>query len=207
MLNDDGDGYATGDTGCRWINGNLLNANNSIYNEGDATVQRLWLTGFAPGSTHTVQFKYGTTKGGKHAYDFLTTWNWSEDWITDADRCEGIAGCLDASGESKLDIPPDPRVPDSFQPSAAGDRQFVICGGTFPEENGATEPAIFSGSYGGDSETIIEVTFTVANDGPMCATKSGVTTCDVAVWFGAHVAAQANWGGYRGRQLSARPIM
>ena len=48
--NDDGDGYASGDTGCRWINGNL-NANNSTYQEGDATPQRLWLEGLVPGST------------------------------------------------------------------------------------------------------------------------------------------------------------
>ena len=44
--NDDGDGYAGGgDTGCRWINGNL-NRNNSTYYEGDATVQRAWLTAY-----------------------------------------------------------------------------------------------------------------------------------------------------------------
>ena len=42
--NDLGAGYTTGDTGCRWINGNLQ-ANNSIYKEGDATIQRVWLTG------------------------------------------------------------------------------------------------------------------------------------------------------------------
>ena len=47
--NDDGDGYASGDTGCRWINGNLQ-SNNSTYTEGDATVQRLWLTDLVPGS-------------------------------------------------------------------------------------------------------------------------------------------------------------
>ncbi|MEO6398794.1 MAG: hypothetical protein ABIP13_10040, partial [Tepidiformaceae bacterium] len=74
--NDDGDGYTTGDTGCRWINGNLV-ASNSTYHEGDATVQRVWLTDFAPNSQHSVTLKYGTTKGGKHAYDFLTTWNYS----------------------------------------------------------------------------------------------------------------------------------
>jgi hypothetical protein len=41
--NDDGDGYG-GDPGtCAWVNGNL-NSNNSTYFEGDATVQRVWLT-------------------------------------------------------------------------------------------------------------------------------------------------------------------
>ena len=86
--NDDGDGYATGDTGCRWING-ALNASNSTYQEGDSTVQRLSLDGFAPGSSHTVTVQYGTTKQGKHAYDFLTKWSHSENWITLADIVTG----------------------------------------------------------------------------------------------------------------------
>ncbi len=105
--NNTGTGYLTDDTGCRWINGNL-NANNSIYFEGDATVQRLWLTGFIPGTTHSVTLKYGTTKGGKHAYDFLTTWTWSEDWITLADRCQGITGCEAAAPGTTTEIPLDP---------------------------------------------------------------------------------------------------
>ena len=63
-------------------------ASKSKYNEGDSTVQRLWLTDFAPGTTHTVTLKYGTTKGGKHAYDFLTRWNWSEEWVTEAERAK-----------------------------------------------------------------------------------------------------------------------
>ena len=138
--NDDGDGYATGDTGCRWINGNLQ-SNNSVYFEGDATVQRLWLTEFVPGTTHTVTLKYGTTKAGKHAYDFLTTWDWSEDWITAADRCQDIAGCTSA-GDTFLDIPQDPNVPNGFEPSAPGDRQFVMRGGTMGP---ASTPTLVSG--------------------------------------------------------------
>lgn len=38
--NDKVTGYTSGDNGCRWINGNLQ-SNNSIYFEGDATVQRV----------------------------------------------------------------------------------------------------------------------------------------------------------------------
>jgi hypothetical protein len=200
--NDDGDGYASGNTGCRWINGNLQ-SNNSTYFEGDATVQRLSLTDNIPGSSHTVTFQYGTTKGGKHAYDFLTTWNWSEDWITVADRCEGIAGCETAS-ETALDIPQDPNVPDSFEPSAPGVRQFVMRGGTI---TAVSTPTIVSGTYAGDSETAITVTFTVGpSTGSMCSTKQGTTTCTVAIWFGAHVAAQANWGlGQGAGSISGSP--
>ena len=201
--NDLGAGYTSGDTGCRWINGNLQ-SNNSIYFEGDATVQRVWLTGFLPGSTHSLTLKYGTTKGGKHAYDFLTTWDWSEDWVTVADRCQGIDGCETFLTESKLDIPQDPSVPASFEPSAPGERQFVMRGGVL---NSATQPAITSGDYTGDSETVITVNFTVASSGSMCPTKgpdSGL--CGVALWFGAHVAAQANWGlGLGAGSISGSP--
>src|SRR6266508_4108794 len=184
--NDDGDGFATGDDGCRWINGNLQN-NNSTYFEGDSTVQRLWLTGFVPGTSHTVRLKYGTTKGGKHAYDFLTTWNWSENWVTDADRCQGITGCTSLA-ESNFAIPQDPNANnyDNFA------RNFVMRGGTL---TGVSTPSIASGSYTSDSETVITVSFTVASSGAMCPTTGpDKNTCGIALWFGAHVAAQADWG-------------
>jgi hypothetical protein len=190
---DDGDGYATGDTGCRWINGNL-NANNSTYFEGDSTVQRMWIEGYAPGSTHTVTFKYGTTKAGTHAYDYLTTWSASEPWVTVADRCDGITGCTTAS-ETVLNIPEDPNVPNTIEPTASSTRMFVMRGGSLVS---ATTPTIASGSYAGDSETEITVTFKVANSGPMCSTKQGVTSCGAAIWFGAHVAKTSEWGLYNG---------
>jgi hypothetical protein len=89
--NDDGDGYAGGDTGCRWITG-AIGQSNSTYYEGDSTPQRVWLEGFAPNTSHTVTFKYGTTKAGKHAYDYLTSYGASENWILDADKCDDITG-------------------------------------------------------------------------------------------------------------------
>src|SRR3990172_9811805 len=184
--NDDGDGYDTGDTGCRWTNGNLQR-NNSTYYEGDATVQRVWLTAYEPGQEVTVTFKYGTTKGAKHAYDYLTTWDWSEDWISEEDRCQGIAGCETAAETYSPDIPSDPNA----EGLDATDQFFTIRGGTI---TAVTEPVLVSGEYGtGDTETTIDVTFTVALDGPMCSTKQGVTTCGVAIWFGAHIALTSEW--------------
>ena len=169
--NDLGVGYSSGDTGCRWTQGNL-NAQNSTYFEGDSTVQRLWLEGYAPGSTHTVTFKYGTTKGGHHAYDYLTTWNASENWVTVADLCQDIANCTTVS-TSTLDIPQDPNVPNvgdpnGIEPTASGTRMFTMKGGTLVS---ASTPTKVSGSYVGDSETIITVTFTAGATGtPMCPT-------------------------------------
>ncbi len=187
--NDDGDGYVTGDTGCRWTTGNLI-ASNSTYHEGDSTVQRLWVEGFVPGSPHTVTFKYGTTKGGKHAYDFLTTYDASEAPITLADICQDITGCTSA-GLSTLAIPMDSNVPDSIE---AGTRDFTMRGGSLVS---ATNPTIVSGSYAGDSETSVTVSFTVAASGDMCSTKKvqgqNVTSCGVALFFGAHVSEFADW--------------
>ena len=180
-----GEGWRPPDTGCRWITGNLQ-SNNSRYSEGDSTVQRVWLAGFTPGTSHTLTFRYGTTKGGKHAYDFLTTWNWSEHWITPDDRCQNIPGCT-TTAENLYAIPQDPNA-EGFDNFA---RAFVMRGGTLTN---VSTPLLYSGSYAGDSETQVTISFTVANSGDMCSIKQGVTTCAIAVWFGGHVAAQANWG-------------
>lgn len=189
--NDDGDGYNANPGNCNWINGNL-NGNNSTYQEGESTVQRLWLEGFAPNSSHTVTLQYGTTKQGKHAYDFLTTWSHSENWITPADRCDGITGCTSAP-DSSFPIPNDTNGSGQFQ-GTVGSRDFVVRGGTI---TGATAPAL-SGSYAGDSETTITVTFTVAGSGSMCSTKGQVTSCGIAIWFGAHIADTAQWFPFNG---------
>jgi uncharacterized repeat protein (TIGR01451 family) len=184
--NDDGDGYATGNTECRWINGNL-NANNSTYAEGEATVQRLVLTDLAPGSVHTVTLQYGTTKGGKHAYDYLVSWDYSEDY---ADLCDGIAGCAGWPIDT-IAIPKDPN--SAF---TAEDPDVVQADGVFTFGNAApTAVSAYSvsGSYAGDSETSLTITFQVGSDADACVTKQGNTTCSVALWFGAHIALTEEW--------------
>lgn len=184
--NDDGDGYSSGNLGCRWVNG-AIQSNNSTYSEGDATVQRLSLDSLLTGSQHTITFSYGTTKGGSHAYDYLTNWDYSEDWITVADRCEGITGC-DTWPEDDEAIPGDPVVtghPDSV-PQPAG-RVITIRNATI---DAVSVPALVPGdSYLGDSETEISVTFTVTSDPSNCQLVNvgggqQATVCTIAMWFG-----------------------
>jgi hypothetical protein len=188
--NDTGTGYTGGkDPGCHWINGNL-NHNNSSYPENTATVQRLWLTDLAPDSDHTITIDYGTTKAGKHAYDFLTTWSYSENWITDADRCQGIGGCDTSPDTTPYEIPIDPNA--NGYDLARAPQYFTMRGGLI---TGASTPAIVSGTYASDSDTRIVISFTTGPDtGAMCSTNQGVTTCGVALWFGAHVAWESDWG-------------
>ncbi len=145
-----------------------------------------------------------------HGYDYLTTWDASENWVTDADRCQDITGCTTDATESTADIPDDPNVPNTFEPTAPGARQFVMRGGTLGAT--PTTPAIVSGTYAGDSTTAITLSFTVGpDDGAMCETKStghgDTTTCDVVLWFGAHLAQQLDWGaGLGASNISGAPI-
>ncbi|MEN9881477.1 MAG: hypothetical protein RLZZ308_660, partial [Candidatus Parcubacteria bacterium] len=60
---------------CTWI-GSILNGANSYYFEGQTVSQRLLFTDTKiPDGVHTISFTYDYTKGGIHAYDFITTVN------------------------------------------------------------------------------------------------------------------------------------
>ncbi|MBF9140923.1 T9SS type A sorting domain-containing protein [Hymenobacter properus] len=56
-----------------WIN-SILQQNNSVYYEGTSTLQRLVLVGIptTSGNHHVLHFSHQATKGGIHAYDFVT---------------------------------------------------------------------------------------------------------------------------------------
>src|SRR5574340_1183310 len=57
-----------------WIYGNL-NSSKSTYKEGMSVPQRLILNAMdTGGGHHFVEFQYQFTKGGKYAYDFMTSW-------------------------------------------------------------------------------------------------------------------------------------
>jgi len=208
--NDDGDGFAGGnDLGCKWINGNLQK-NVATYAEGEATVQRVWLDGFSKSNTttHTITFKYGTTKQGTHAYDFLTSWYWSEDWITPSDLCQAptgpstntIAGCETAvANESDFfQMGNDSNVPDigtlnGIEPNNTDDRRFQMAGGDIIS---VSAPQIATGTYAGDSETTVTVTFKVPTTASAMCSSGGNPTCGVMIFFGAHIAETEKWTAF-----------
>jgi hypothetical protein len=192
--NEDGDGYATGDTGCRWTNGNIQ-SNNSAYFEGEATVQRVLLEDITAGS-HTITFQYNTTKGGKHAYDFLTDDNFSElapNALTAADICDGAASsklpsCSTAPVNTSGLIPTDPNAAGL---DSSANRHFKIRNGII---DAISTPTIVSGTYAGDSETAVTVTFHV--DPTTCTNKytvQGTGACAALISFGAHISKSTDW--------------
>ena len=77
-------------TGCAasgdWVNGNL-NENNSHYREGDSVPFRTKLTNLTPGTSYSFTIGYDTIQGGKHAYDYLTSYNRTE---SSANPCAGL---------------------------------------------------------------------------------------------------------------------
>jgi hypothetical protein len=117
--------------------------------------------------SHSVLIKYGTTKGGKHAYDYVADDFFSENWVTDADFCEGLGGfgsCSTLTPNLSSLISTDPNA-GGFDVAQAN-RHFKIRNGTFISVG---VPTLASGSYAGDSETTVLLTINV--DTNTCANK------------------------------------
>ena len=75
-------------TGANWQNGNA-NANNAHWAEGDSIAYRIKFTALTAGSPHQVTIEWDTTKAGKHALDYLTSYNRTEK--TGNDPCSGVS--------------------------------------------------------------------------------------------------------------------
>jgi hypothetical protein len=73
-------GYGTGNV--HWIN-SILQSSNSKYYEGMSSLQRIIFNGIAAtsGNVHSLKFTHQSIKNsaGSHAYDFLTSWQQSQD--------------------------------------------------------------------------------------------------------------------------------
>jgi len=204
--NDDGDGYNGNPGDCSWTNGNM-NSNNSTILEEDSTVQRLVMSGLVDGM-HVVTLEYQTTKGGKHAYDFLTDFDQSEDWVTRAHLCDGAATTAFPSCATTPIVGQSPDlVHDPLNTNGTDDtnQNITIYNGVI---SSTTLPVLVSGSYAADSLTQINVIFEVDTDN--CADvevdNKGVESCPVFMAWGAHVSSQADWGeGQSAVNISGSP--
>ena len=157
-----------------WQNGDL-NPNNSHYREGDSVPFRTILTGLT-GSSHTLVIQYDTLAGGKHAFDYLTRW----DRTVGGDPCSGVSGCSGAA-TSAATIPLDPLVgAGGFSGAPLPDGERYVSG---------WNAAITGVSLGGGSDAAGQQSITIA---------FSTSSSTVVVAWGAHVAAQLNWGAGNG---------
>jgi uncharacterized repeat protein (TIGR01451 family) len=159
---------AAGENG--WVNGNL-NASKSVFLEGDSIPYRIKFTDLAPSSSNTVTIEWDTTKSGKHAIDYITTWNRS---VLNADPCLGVSGC---AASTTFPIPADPQVSGAGVTQAAG--VLTMFGGTIT----AVSPYFYAGGAGfaGDKQAGITITFTASVVNPVLA-------------WGGHIASRQDWG-------------
>ncbi len=153
-----------------WQNGNL-NGNQADYFEGDSVAYRMKLDNLSL-SPHTLTIGWDTTKGGKHALDYLTSYDRTET----TDPCSGVAGC--SGPASTFTIPADPNISaDSNWSGSQIAGNFSLFGGTITGVSSYT----LIGPYSGDSETQITITFTPTQVNPVLA-------------WGGHIATRADWG-------------
>jgi uncharacterized repeat protein (TIGR01451 family) len=177
------DQYAN--TDAAWQNGDL-NGNNSAYGEGMVVPFRLAIEGLAAGQ-HTIHLNHDFLTGGSEAYDFLATWNVSENPDKCADPSSGGASsqCPNNLGSADTEqFPADGFIPavspgltvNGAMTFAGVPRNLTMYGGTI-DSIGA--PAHASG------KTDMLVTFT--------------TTSDWAFFlWGAHIAQSAYWNEFNG---------
>jgi uncharacterized repeat protein (TIGR01451 family) len=163
-----------------WENGNL-GPENSHYREGDSVPFRAVLTNLstAVGNTHTLVIQYDTLQSGKHAYDYLTSFNATE---TNADPVHDIPGTNPGNCFTiPIDLTNFFANPDSVQKPGC----IQIYNGTITNVQYGTMDAI--------GQRSVTVTFTAINP-------------TVVIAWGGHIAAQIDWGaGNSASAISGSP--
>jgi uncharacterized repeat protein (TIGR01451 family) len=150
-----------------WVNGNL-GPENSHYREGDSVPFRATLTGIDTSVTnHTLTIQYDTLQSGKHAYDYLTSFNRTE---ATADPTTGVS----VSGSATcFPIPVDLSIAFNNPGSSQIPGCISIWNGTIT--------AITYGTMDAIGQRSVIVTFTA-------------TDPTVLLAWGGHIATQVDWG-------------
>ncbi|HTM69094.1 MAG TPA: hypothetical protein VL426_07460 [Candidatus Binatia bacterium] len=167
-------------TGSAWQNGNL-NANQAHYVEGDSAPYRLVLSDVPTTGVNTLILEYDVKHSGKHALDYLTSYDRTE---TTADPCSGVGTC---AGPSLAAIPapssagsPVAGMPTaSFNALPASERNISIYNGasagtgiTYLSEGVLTDSI---------SSTRVQIQFTATNS-------------TVVFAWGGHIGSSTDWG-------------
>jgi hypothetical protein len=165
-----------------WQNGNL-NSSQADYREDDVVPYRARLSNLTVGHSYSMWIEWDTTKAGKHAVDFLKTYNFTEA----ANPC---AGATCTGSPTFFPIPIDDNINNATGSHPTLDYlptdpnyQFTMWGGSI---TAAGTPVITNGTYAGgvylnDTSTGILITFTT-------------TASDVVLAWGGHISTHSDWG-------------
>jgi len=159
-----------------WGNGNL-NTSNSAYAEGDSVPHRYEFTGVPLNTTIVMDIRYEFTRGGKYAFDFLTSYDRTEGPLS-VFGPNNLTSLNEMSDRTTLDIPKDGSIDTDDPPVwTEGVQQFTIYGSF-------SGPAyVMSGPSADGTDKVITIVI------------PGVTG-EILVAWGGHLAIgnQANWG-------------
>src|SRR6266700_5467124 len=153
----------------QWVNGNV-GTSKAVYFEGDSLPYRMKFDFLSTSGTHTVTIQWDTTKAGKHALDYLTTFNRT---VADANPCLGISPC---GSPTTFPIPADPQVTGQGVTPVAGN--FTMYGGTIIGVSSYTHTP---SGFVGDTSASITLTFSAGQANPVLA------------WAG-HISTRHDWG-------------
>jgi uncharacterized repeat protein (TIGR01451 family) len=157
-----------------WQNGDL-NGNNSTYHEGDVVPFRLAIENLAAGS-HSIHINYDFTAGGHKAYDFLATYNVTEN----ATPCSAGGGAV-----------------SSLCPSLP-----AAVTATFGTDGRTINSKTVAGAYGATSRNLTMYGGTIDPiPAPVCSGSTNAnSTCDYTITFTTTgSAAFFLWGGHLAR--------
>jgi len=163
-----------------WQNGNL-GSENSHYREGDSVPFRAVLTNLdtSAGNTHTLVIQYDTLQSGKHAYDYLTSFNATE---ANADPVHDIPGTTTGNC---YPIPVDLTIVFANPGSSQEPGCIQIYNGTIT--------SLAYGTADASGQRSVTVTFTA-------------TDSTVVIAWGGHIASQIDWGaGNSASAISGSP--
>ena len=156
-----------------WVHGN----NDGPYTEGDTVPYRIGYDNLVVGHTYTVTIQWDTTKSGKHALDYLKSYNAT---ITTTDPCDGMSSYCPGSAVS-LPIPTDTFMQsDPAWIANAGVQDsgnITFYGVSTPSTSAYTTPA----NYSGDTSTSIDISFTAQSSKVLMA-------------WGGHIGDRDDWG-------------
>lgn len=206
-----------------WVNGNV-NGSKAHWREGEMLTYRSTLSGLSSGG-HDLVIHYDTVHGGKHAIDYLGSFDATETTALAAttfhrnnnNPCVDILGSASGSGCSAIGTPVT--TPSTVPIGAA---TLTNCGGsagTFfgtqptdqavsvfaPTAAGATSTGTLTytaqntPSGTGQCSTTVKIHFTLANAAPTGGWK-------VVLAWGGHIASQLNWqAGNSASSISGSP--
>src|SRR5262249_16578615 len=210
---------STGSQKDQWQNGNL-GASQAHYLEGESVPYRGVMTGLEHNAKYYVDIQWDTTKGGKHALDYLTTWDVSFPVPprneTYPDPASGTS--QDSTLDASLAIPVDPHVQSAGVTQVPGHfaffgnftvEGFVLAGpdGKFRRSDDVLFKACADGIWGTGDDVIptghtvgdiYTLTGSYSEDSSTSATVlldyNGATGGDAVLAWGGHIATRDNWG-------------